>query len=71
MNAAEITALATGIPAIVGAITALVWAIRGKATATQAQALAIHTNTALADHVIKQHNAFPIQPPSSQEPPIQ
>jgi hypothetical protein len=33
MNAAEITALATGIPAIIGAVTALIWAIRGKQAA--------------------------------------
>lgn len=43
MNAAEITAICTGIPAIIGAITALIIAIKsnGKSTATQAT-LAAH-----------------------------
>jgi hypothetical protein len=36
MNAATIAALATAIPAIVGALTALIWAIRGKQTASVA-----------------------------------
>ena len=39
MNAAEITAVCTGVPAIIAAITALIYAVRGSkvATATRAQ----------------------------------
>ena len=68
MSTAEITALATGIPAIIAAITGLVAALRAKGTATQSAALAMHTNTALNDHIIKQHDTFPIQPPTETKP---
>jgi hypothetical protein len=43
MNAAEITALCTGLPAIIGTITALVIALRGKqANTATAETLAEH-----------------------------
>jgi hypothetical protein len=37
MNAAEITAICTGIPAVLGAITALVIAVRSSSTASEAK----------------------------------
>jgi hypothetical protein len=45
MSAAEITAICTGVPAIIAAVTALIYAIRGSsvATATRAALLA-HTS---------------------------
>lgn len=67
MNAAEITALATGIPAILAAITGLVTALRAKNTATAAAGVAVHANNAINAHVVKQHDAFPIQPPTETE----
>jgi hypothetical protein len=43
MNAAEITALCTGIPAVIAAVTALVYAVRGSTVATATrQALVAH-----------------------------
>lgn len=70
MSTAEIVTLSTSIPAILAAITALIYAVKGKNTATAAAALAVHTNYAIADHITKTHDAFPLQPPDSQEPPL-
>ena len=67
---AIVIALITGIPAILAAITALVTALRAKSTATIANGVAAHASRALNDHVVKQHDAFPIQPPASQNPPL-
>jgi hypothetical protein len=64
MNAAEITALATGIPSILTAITAVIWAIRGKQAAIVAQGIAAHANNTMNAHLTTMHNAFPIQPPT-------
>jgi hypothetical protein len=46
VNAAEIAALATGIPAIIGAITALVIALKGNSTANTAKSTAQNASTA-------------------------
>lgn len=46
MNAAEITAICTGIPAIIGAITALIVAIRANTKANNVHAL---TKRAMVD----------------------
>jgi hypothetical protein len=64
MNAAEITALATGIPAIIAAIAGLVTALRAKTSAQIANGIASHANNAINTHIVKQHDAFPIQPPT-------
>ena len=46
MNAADIAALAAGIPTILGAITALILAIKGNAKANAANAsIAAHLET--------------------------
>lgn len=70
VNAAEITALATGIPAILAALTALVWAVRGKAASAAALSAASHAVNAITTHVVQTHNAFPIQPPTETETPV-
>jgi hypothetical protein len=63
MTGAEIIALVTGLPAVIAAITALVNSLRAKNTATIAQGVATHANQSINDHVVKVHDAFPIQPP--------
>lgn len=71
MNASIIAALATAIPAILAAITSLIVAIRAKNTATIAGGIATHANDSINSHVIHDHDMFPIQPPETQEPPVQ
>lgn len=71
MNAAEITALATGVPAIIAAITGLVTAMRARNAAAIATGVSAHANAAITAHVINTHNAFPIQPPTETETPLQ
>lgn len=64
MDAAQITALAAGIPTIITAVSGLIVALRAKNSATVAQGTANHANTAINAHIVKEHDAFPIQPPT-------
>lgn len=64
MTGAEILALITGLPAIIGAITALIWAFRGNQKATVAQGMAQHAVTGISAHIAQDHDKFPPQPPS-------
>jgi hypothetical protein len=69
MNTDLIVTLATAIPAILGALTAMIWAVRGKQVANVALKSAVHANNAVITHVVETHNAFPIQPPTETETP--
>lgn len=51
MNAAEITAICTGIPAIIGAVTALIVALRASKTAKAANVKAIVNYNDLTKHM--------------------
>lgn len=64
MNGAEILALITGLPAIIGAITALIWALRGKQTANEAHYMASRAIGQLNYHVAQKHNEWPPAPKS-------
>jgi hypothetical protein len=48
VSAAEITAICTGVPAIISAVAALVYAWRGSTVATA-------TRTALVKHITEEH----------------
>jgi hypothetical protein len=50
MNAAEIIALCTGLPAIIGAVTALVVALKAKDTATAGTAALVAHMTREGQH---------------------
>lgn len=60
MSTAEITALATGIPAIIAAVTGLVTALRAKSTATNAQGTAQDAHSLITAHTANEQ--YPIQP---------
>jgi len=64
MNAADIAALAAGIPTIIGAITALVVALKARNSAAIAAGTARRANDNINSHIVKVHNQFPIQPPT-------
>lgn len=51
MNAAEITALSTGIPAILAAVTALVSSLRSRKAAAIAKGTAVHALNIMTAHV--------------------
>lgn len=68
MNAAEITALATGIPAILAAITALINSLRAKATANAAAHVATAAHNAVmfpASGEVKAVIPGTVEPPTS------
>jgi hypothetical protein len=48
VSAAEITALCTGVPAVIAAATALVYAVRGSAVATATRAELVNHMTDVA-----------------------
>lgn len=64
MTADQIAALAAGIPTIITAITGLVIALRARRGAAIATGVAAHANQAINSHVVVEHGAFPIQPPT-------
>jgi len=68
MNGATIAALATAIPSIIAALTAMIVALRAKGSATVAQSVATHALGTINDHIIKVHDAFPIQPATETKP---
>lgn len=63
-NPAVIAALATAIVSIIGALTALIQALRAKSSASIANGVAAHANNTINSHITREHNAFPIQPPT-------
>lgn len=67
MTADQIAALAAGIPTIITAITGLIVALRARNKAAVATGVAVHANNALIAHVVQEHNAFPIQPPTESD----
>jgi hypothetical protein len=64
MTADQIAALAAGIPTIITAITGLVIAVKARRTANASTFTSAMTDHALTDHIVKHHNAFPIQSPT-------
>jgi hypothetical protein len=68
MSTATIEALSTGIPAVIAAVTALVYAVKGKRAAAIAMGTALHANMAVNAHITQTHDAFPIQPPEVTKP---
>ena len=64
MSADVITGIIAAIVPLIAAITGLIIAVRAKSTATVAQGVATHALGSISAHVIKDHNAFPIQPPT-------
>jgi hypothetical protein len=69
MTTDQIIALIAGIPTIIGAITALIVALRAKTAATHAVIQAGIANNALSTHIVHEHNKFPIQPPTQTSGP--
>ena len=67
MSADVITGIIAAIVPLVGAITALIYAIRAKGTATVAQGVAVHALGTVNDHIVRIHDAFPIQPADPSE----
>jgi hypothetical protein len=51
VSVALITALSTGIPAVIGAIIALIQAFKAKSTATVAQGVAANASKTINSHV--------------------
>ena len=68
MSATLIATLATAIPAILVALAAFINSLRAKGSATVAQSVAVHALGSINDHIVKEHNAFPIQPPTETGP---
>lgn len=55
MSVADISALATGIAGVIGAVTALVMALRGSGTAAEAKTTALAAHAAVLSHVETPH----------------